>query len=246
MTLSRFTSRILSVTALLVACGSIHAADYETTARKAQRFFDDREWASAHALYGLMLDQRHDADSVYVRAIVASSMMHRDQQASALLSDAMNAGVSFSRLMAGVKDVSFAIGEPAVYEGFLELSQRDCPWLARAIDDELLNYYLFRNDGQHIIVYARKMLAGLPDSVRYLSALGKGYACIGDFKNAVATWLKIIEISPDDYDTLLKLGNYFNLIDEHSDALIYLSRAEAIRPTPYVARLIESLKAKSE
>lgn len=237
--------RIFAATAVVIlAAMTARGADYQTTARKAQRFFDDREWASAQALYGLMLDERPDADSVYVRSIVASSMLSHDDQASRLLADAMKAGVSFSRLMAGVKDVSFSIGEPAVYEDFLERSQIDCPWLARAIDDELLHYYLFRDDGPQIVVYAGKMLAGLPDSVKYLSALAKGYAHCGDFTKATATWEHILEVDPRNYDALLCLGNYFSITGNDSEALDYLRRAEEIRSTPYVAAQIERLAAK--
>lgn len=246
MTVFLKIKRLTAVATVMLTVITACAADYQTTARKAQRFFDDREWASAQALYGLMLDERPDADSVYVRAIVASSMIRQDLRASELLSDAMKAGVSFSRLMTGVKEVSFSIGEPAVYENFLERSRTDCPWLARAIDDELLHYYLFRDDGPQIVVYARKMLAGLPDSVKYLSALARGYACTGDFANATAAWRQILTVDPDNYDTLLCLGNYFNISGNSAKALEYLRRAEAIRPTPYVTGLIAEITKSKE
>lgn len=238
--------RLLTAAAVALATTAVTAsgADYQTTARKARRFFDDREWASAQALYGLILDERPDADSAYVRSIVASSMLHHDDHASRLLAEAMNAGMSFSRLMTGVKEVSFAIGEPSVYEDFLERSQIDCPWLARAIDDELLHYYLFRDDGPQIVVYANKMLAGLPDSVKYLSALARGYARSGDFGRATATWERILEIDPRNYDALLCLGNYFSIAGRDAEALGYLRRAEEIRSTPYVSAQIERLSTK--
>ena len=89
-----------------------------------------------------MLDRRPDCDSTYVNAIIASSMLGQPDMASHLLTEAMKAGVSFPRLMSGVKSVAFEVGEPDVYEDFMLRSQRDCPWLERAIDSELLQYYI--------------------------------------------------------------------------------------------------------
>ena len=214
---------------------------YEATAVKAARFFDMREWASAEALYGLMLDQRPDCDSTYVDAIVASSMLGHTDMASHLLAGAMKAGVSFTRLMDGVRAISFEVGEPDIYEDFLIRSQRDCPWLERAIDAELLRYFVFRQNGRMTIVYAEKMLAGLPDSIEYLSALGEGYVTTGSFSDAVAVWKRILDIDADNYQALLRLGNYYDITGNRDEALDYLGRADRLRPTPFVTERLAAL-----
>lgn len=232
---------LATITGICISFAVMAASDYATTAAKAQRFFDAREWASAQALYGLMLDQKPDADSVYVRAIVASSMLGHNKSASNLLTDAMKAGVSFSRLMEGVKSVSFEVGAPAVYEDFLKRSQHDCSWLKRAIDAELLNYYIFRNNGQLTVEYAQKMLAGLPDSVEYLSDLADGYIAMDEGENAFNTWKRILTIDPDNYLTLLKIGNYSDIVGNRTEATEYLQRAAKIRQTPFVAKRLASL-----
>lgn len=218
------------------------AVDYDVTAAKAARAFAAREWASAEALYGLMLDQRPDCDSTYVTAIVASSLLGHSDMASHLLTEAMKAGVSFSRLMGGVKTVAFEVGEPDVYEDFLLRSQHDCPWLARAIDAELLSYYMFRRNGSRTVSYAEKMIAGLPNSVEYLSALAEGYVMLGDFPRAVETWKRILGIDGDNYQTLLKLGNYYDISGDRAEALNYLGRADHLRPTPFVTERLKALK----
>ena len=232
---------LAAITGLCISLAALAASDYATTAAKAQRFFDAREWASAQALYGLMLDQQPKADSVYIHAIVASSMLGHSNTASTLLTNAMNAGVSFSQLMSGVKTVSFEVGAPAVYEDFLKRSQHDCPWLHRAIDAELLKYYIFRNNGPLTVEYARKMLAGLPNSVEYLSDLAEGYIAMGDGGNAAETWKRILDLEPDNYKTLLKLGNYYDIIGDRSAATDYLRRADQIRQTPFVAKRLAAL-----
>lgn len=232
---------VVSIVLFFVALTSSAGSTYDVTAKKASRFFEAREWASAQALYGLMLAERPDVDSVYVNAMISSTMIGDTIRASHLLSEAMSAGLSFTRLMAGVKEVSFRISEPEVYEDFLLRSQRDCPWLVRAIDAELLSYYLFRDNGAMIVRYSEKMLAGLPDSTDYLAALASGYAIEGDFDKAVATWRRIIEIAPDNYDTLLKLGNYFDLKGNPTEALRYLTQAQKLHATPFVASRISRL-----
>ena len=241
MKVSGYIRILVAAVAMSAAAVASAATNYEVTAVKASRFFEWREWASAEALYGLMLAEKPDVDSTYVKAIVAASMIGHTDAASHLLTQAMKAGVSFPRLMAGVKTVSFEVGAANVYEDFLLRSQRDCPWLERAIDAELLKYYRFRDNGELIVRYARKMLAGVPQSVDYLSALAEGYVITGDYDSAIAAWQKILEVSPEDYLTLLKLGNYYANAGQREEALEYLGRAEAVRATPYVTQRLASL-----
>lgn len=248
MKATRFVSVMLL--ACLLAVSSVMPvsakSDYATTSVKAERFFRYGEWASAQALYELMLDERPDVDTTYVKAIVASAMLGDADRASRLLASAMSAGLGFDRLMSGVRTVAFEVGAPAVYEDFLFRSQRDCPWLVRAIDSALLDYYVLRNDGGKMVVYAGRMLAGLPDSVHYLSVLADGYALLGDFGQAVTVWKGILELAPRDYDTLLKLGNYMADTGQDADAVEYLGRAAAIRPTPFVDCRLARLDDKAE
>lgn len=233
----RLLTIILAAICLTVAARST----YETTALKAARFFEAREWASAQALYGLMLDERPDADSIYVNAIVASGMLGDSIASSHFLSGAMAAGLSFDRLMGGIRAVSFEVGAPAVYEAFLLRSQRDCPWLSRAIDSELLDYYLFRDNGPQSIVYARKLLSGLPDSRLYLGKLAEGYVLAADYDSAVSLWQEMLTLDPDDYDTLIDIGNYMAITGENDKAADYLRHAYSLHPTPYVGALLASL-----
>ena len=61
---------------LLAAVSVIaHAADYGQVARKASKYFGEGEWASAQALYELMLAERPDSLDSYAHAIVASALM---------------------------------------------------------------------------------------------------------------------------------------------------------------------------
>ena len=48
---------IVTIITAIFASGQAFATDYRLTEAKADRFFDNREWASAQALYGLMLEQ---------------------------------------------------------------------------------------------------------------------------------------------------------------------------------------------
>lgn len=209
-------------------------ADYKTTAAKADRFFDAGEWASAQALYSIMIDEQPKADSAYIKAIVAASAISDTVAASHFLTEAMKAGLSFTGLMNGVKSTAFAIGKANIYEEFLLRSQRDCPWLHRAIDAELLDYYSFRDNGARMIEYAEKMLVGLPESIEYLSLLADGYCLQADFDSAIEIWNKILGIKPDSYDTLLKIGNYYRIAGDEFQGQRYLAKAARLHPTPFV------------
>lgn len=239
--------KLLSGILMIVTAVTLSAApDYDRTAIKADRFFEAGEWASAQALYGILLDKRPEADSIYVKAIVASSMMGDSVAASHLLTNAMNAGIGFERLMAGVREVSFEVGSAKTYEDFLLRSQRDCRWLTRAIDAELLRYYIFRDNGPKIVKYSQIMLAGMPESVEYQLSLASGYVLAGDYDKAVGTWRRIIEQSPDSYDALIAIGNYMDLSGNTISAAEYLSRAQELRPTPFVASRLAALDRQAK
>lgn len=51
---------------------------------------------------------------------------------------------------------------------------------------------------------------------------------------AADTWRKILAIDPDNYDTLLYLGNYCRMQGNDIEAEALLRRAAAIRRTPYL------------
>ena len=65
---------LVTIVSTILAATQAFATDYRLTEAKADRFFDNREWASAQALYGLMLDQTSGGAATYSRAIVASAI----------------------------------------------------------------------------------------------------------------------------------------------------------------------------
>lgn len=211
------------------------------TCERADRAYDGREWNSAAALYGLVLDMRPDSAAVYPRAIVASELAGDTAAAPALVEEAMARGIGFASLLQNVRATSFAAGAGDNYAAFLLRLRREMPWMSRPLDHELLNYYTFRRDGAHMVEYAGRMLAGLPDSREYLSLLAEGYLLDGHDDEAIAIWTRILSLEPDDYLTLLCLGNYYVIHGNPEAARRYLSRAQAIHPTPYVARTLSTL-----
>ena len=70
--------------------------------------------------------------------------------------------------------------------------------MTRALDNQLLQYYDFRNDGPMIEQYARRMLAPLPDSVEYLTLLARGLLLQGKIDQAAAVWQQILTLDPTD------------------------------------------------
>jgi tetratricopeptide (TPR) repeat protein len=217
------------------------ASDYANTLERAVRSFDNKEWANAAALYGLLLTERPTVESNYGRAIVAYSMLSDSAACVDIFERAMAHGVAVDSLFNTVKTSSFTIGKGEIYADFLYLCRRDAPWVARAVDNKLLQWYIYRADGEMIIKYADTMLSGLPDSIEYLSDLAYGYSLQGEHSKAAETWQRILTIAPDDYDTLIKLGNYYILTNDRTAALEYLKRAQSLRPTPYLSSEIEKL-----
>lgn len=214
------------------------AADYEVVAAKAGKYFGEGEWASAQALYELMLAERPDSLDTYAHAIVASAMRADTLRMTDLLERSAAHSVGIYPLFDRVRTLSFDVGHASAYGDFLALAAREMPWLSRPVDAALLNYYMFRDDGPMIVEYASRMHQGLPQSVEYLAALARGYMLQGDFDQAVEQWQTIVKLDPKNYDALLYLGNYYADQGDRDSARSYLMRAYDVKPTPYVQKRI--------
>lgn len=212
---------------------------YESLSVRADRSFEWHEWASAAGFYELMLDMRPDSAEIFARAIVASELAGDSIAPADLMERAMAHGIGLSEVLAHVRNTDYRLGYGDRYGEYLYYLRARFPWMERALDHELLTHFVARADGPMIVKYASIMLAGLPDSVEYLMLLARGYELQADFDQATAIWHKILETHPDCYDALLWLGNYYALTDRPSEAILYLTRAQSLRPTPFVARIID-------
>ena len=92
-----------------------------------------------------------------------------------------------------------------------------------------------RRDGDATVVYATRMLDGLPDSREFLAALARVHMYRGDLDSAAAVWRRLLELYTDDYDTLLLLGCYLRPRDPAAGRPL-LDRAAALRPSPALRR----------
>ena len=210
------------------------ATPYSTNEARAARAYAGGEWASAVALYQLMLSERPDSVSSYARTIVASTLSADTVMPTEMVESAMAHGIGFDDVLDGVRSESYAVGHSEIYSGLLTRLQQSKPYIRRAIDKRLLDYYLYRNDGPRIIEYATVMLHGLPDDITFLGNLADGYALINDYDKAVATWLHILEIQPQEYDATINLAVYYASMGCSDKALEYIARAQSIRPTPWL------------
>jgi len=240
--------KIVIFIVLLVTALRVFATEYEALSVKAGRFYAYREWASALAMYQLMLDQRPDVADTYCHAIVASSMEGMTDESVRLLSQSMNAHVPLDSIYDGVQRLAFELGNALLYENFLESVGERYPWMRRNIDGRMLDYYVWRRDGRGMVEYAGRMLEGMPDNIRFLTVLADGYFALGRNRDAVDTYSKIIALDPDNYHALLVLGNYYDNVgrqDRFNEearllAVMYLTRADALKSTPYVTSRISS------
>jgi tetratricopeptide (TPR) repeat protein len=240
---------IIAAVALLCLCFSLFAQntdDYQRTATKANRFFENREWLNANAMYWLMLDQRPREVSTYSHAIVSNIMAGDTVSMATLLEQSMTNNVPFDSLLFSVQNVSMQVGSSDLYEKVLLTSRQHFNWLARGIDAYLLKYYDFRNNGPKIIEYAKIMLNGMPESIEFKRLLARGYSLNNEMELAAQTWKSILQINPYEYDTLVDLGNYYEVIGQHATACSFLTRAYAIRKTPYLKSLLSPSNTKSE
>lgn len=213
-------------------------SEFDRLERKAALFFSNAEWRNANAMYVLMLEQRPGDRAVYPHAIVSNIMAGDTVRALSLIPQAMNNLIPIDTVLTEVQQTSFSIGRGELYEQFLLKSRETYPWYSRVINNYLLAYYDFRSNGPELVKYAGMMLAGLPSDLRLMRLLARGQMLSGETADAVKTWHQIIDLYPENYDTILNLANYYAVSGDTNSALTWFRRADSIRSTPYVSAYI--------
>lgn len=284
----RFTILLSSLLAIF-ACGQSAGAQtpYPRLQQKAERFFNQKEWAQAAATYYQMLEQRPDVAGSYGKAIVANAIIGDTISEMSLMGKAMQNKVPFDSVLSNVKQASFSLGRSNLYGDFLLRVREAYPWMRRPIDNYLLKYYIYRHDGARMMEYGEMMLKGAPGNVGFLTAYAQGAVLCGDYAKGMDAYERILAADPDNYDALLALGNYYymqcrnevmppdeavadgvfppvqqpkKMSREERDRLHrrmatspagikareYLTRAEAVKPTPHVKQMLETLRPHRE
>lgn len=236
---------------------------YSRLELKADRFFEQKEWSQAAATYYQMLEVRPDVAATYGKAIVANAVKGDTIAEMDLMVRALNSKIPFDSVLSRVRMTSFQLGKSNLYGDFLLRVKDAYPWMRRPVDNYLLRYYIYRQDGAKMMEYSQMMLQGDPTNTQFLTSLAQGAMLCGNFEEGISAYETILSVSPDDYDSLLALGNYYYIENRTAveasakdekqlvkalpngpyaeKALRYLSRANALRPTPYVASQISSL-----
>lgn len=217
------------------------AAAETSTTIKAERFYKQHEWASASAMYYLLIDEHPENASYYGRAIVSDGMRKDTAAQMQTMRLALDHHLTFDTLFSQVESESMQLGEACVYERFLLLLKEREPWMTRAVDARLMNYYAFRHYPEASVRYAETILSGMPDDEQALYILAQGYLGEGDMAEAMTVYERIIRINPRSYTALLYLGNAAADAGDNSKALEHLKKAEQIKSTPYVTALIKRL-----
>lgn len=223
------------------------ALDYEQMQSRASRAFAHEEWASAGALYSMMIVQRPAETSVYGHAIVAAGMLSDSTSQSRLTAMALDALIPIDSLFRAVETTSFSICQTSLYEKYLLDVRSQQPWLSRIADGYLLRYYAYRRDGAGMVEYSRKMLEGAPMHIPFLYTLAQGYLLLGHTDEALHTYNMITELDADSVEALLYLANYYYGY-RRSDAAAaatarqLFGRVQALAPTPYIAARLRELQ----
>lgn len=244
-----FRRKIVILTVAAVALSMV-AADYGLTARKAARFFDNREWASASAMYELMLNEKPSEVETYALAIVAAYENADTLKAMNLFERAQANFIPFDSVLTATRRTSFAVGEPRLYEDFLLRVRQANPSIERPINAYLLKYYLFRHDGENIMKYAEIMSVGAPNAQEYVKAFNEGLRLTGRTDE-----MKFIAGDsgemPESFDELVNIGVTAMVLAEADStgetrrfALKALTAANKIKTTPKLREYITNLSEK--
>lgn len=222
---------IILLAAMGIAAYAAAADTGDALATKAVRAYDAAEWPNAAALYMLVIDRQPDNAPAYGRLMAAQQMMGDTAGIVATAERALAHAMPLDTLLEYPRAAAFAHDTPGTYESTLLQLQRSLPWLSRALDIRLLQYYTARRDRAGIEAYARRMLTLNPGDTHALYLMASSALAAGDIASAQSYWTRILAIDPDDYDALAAMAT--TLADtDHAAAAAYARRALAIRPNP--------------
>lgn len=230
--MNQYSRILIFLVVAFTSCMASHGAtDYTTLESKAARFYANSEWTSATAMYELMLEQKPMEIPIYARAIVAGGILKNPELQFQFMERTQKFGLSLDSIFNNVKNEAFALSQPQIYEDFLMLMKSRQSWLARNINIQLLSYYTFRNDVDNMISTAEMLLKSTPDNVNFLQAMGDAYCMKGELAESMTWYKKIIEIQPNNYNALLTLGNYYNILVTNKLKEWSISLATITNPT---------------
>lgn len=234
---------IISAVLLFFCLSALSSTEisYSELKTKAERFFDNKEWASAEAMYQLMNEQRPSIASDYASGIVAAGMRGDSVAQLRFFDKALTKHIPFDSLFNIVEKRSFSIGSTSLYERFLLMVPNHYAWLRRNVEARLMKYYAFRRDGDGVVEYAKVMLKGLPGDVGFTMLLGEGYMQLGDYNKAMECFQHIVEKDPDNFDALVYLGLFYADNGQTDRGRGYLERAMEVNPTPYLEKRLSEL-----
>lgn len=210
----KYTVKIL-LCFILTFCISLQisaSTDYSVLETKASRFYKNKEWASSLAMYELMISQNPVVVNNYAKAIVLSGLLKKPDMQMAFLEHTQQKGLPLDSIFNMIQRDAFETGHPYVYESFLKLVKTKQPWLARNINIQLLKYYKYRNDADNMIDICDQLLKSTPDDIGYLTDMAEAYALKGELQESMNWYNKILGIDKNNYNSLLTLGNYYNIV----------------------------------
>lgn len=254
---SRFLSTFATIRLCLVLLFAIPTltaladTDYRVLSEKASRFYEHKEWASALAMYELMLMQRPGDTETYGLAIIVNGINGKPNEQMRLIEQTQLNGIAMDDIFHIVKKESFALGKPQIYENLLTTVKARQPWMRRSIDIRLIDFYEKRNNAPKMIELSDSLLALNPGDNAILQVKARGLMLEDRPKEAIYTYKQILATDSTCMDALLSIGTYYHEIatrqnlhpdsPEAKEARNYLSKAYAIRRNPHIAQLLSDL-----
>lgn len=234
--------RLIVLALCIIATGEVAFAATPNIAdlgKRANRFFDQQEWASASAVLSLLIDARPDSIPLYGQAITAAGMRGAEKEQIALLNQALHARIPIDSVFHAVGQTSFSIGQSDLLERFLKLSAEAEPWLARKIDASLLDYYAFRRDADGMLEYADRLIPAMPDNETFLLRRAEALLLLGRNTEAETAFADALKVNPDSLTALLYLGELARARGDENNARQYFARAAAIDLTPRIQSALQ-------
>lgn len=212
---------LLMVTSVLAS-----ASTYERQAARMNDYFNHAEWNYVLVEAASMIKQRPSDVEPYALSIIAAQFMEDIPTENYYLKLSQSNLIHVDSLLTLIYVRTKQLHNADIYEQLLLNLKKNNKWLSRVFDIYLLDYYHFARKTKETIKIANELLNATPNNVRFIKIKADALFYQGDTREAVQLYEKLLQIDPNDYETLTLLSAYYSTQDLktiHTIDSIYLN-----------------------
>lgn len=200
-------------------------------AERADEAYAGAKWKSASTLYDVLLKDTTAYTPRFAKAVFASVMASDSVSWSKVDQVLIRNEYRLDSLFRDISRLSIHARLFDVYEQTLKRASRQFPLYQDTLTHTLIAYRKLLRQPEQIIRVADSALGKDPDSRKWLVEKAEAYRMKGEVGTALEVYKIILRNNPNDYESLVFIGNYYFLQGKKSLKSLADEAGSLVNPT---------------